>query len=132
MNNSKALKTYLIISGLLLSFIGGATLLMPVEMKASAGIDIASNISVINDVRAASAMILGVAILSLVGAFNPKLTFSATLSTILLFLSLGAGRVISILIDGMPVEGLLGATGLELVLGALGAVFFKVFQPSHK
>ena len=33
MKNSKVLKTYLIISGVLLTFIGGATLVIPVDMK---------------------------------------------------------------------------------------------------
>lgn len=128
MKDSKALKAFLIISGLLLTFIGGATLFIPVEMKTGAGIDIAGNISVINDVRASSALILGIALLTLLGAFQKGLTFTSTLAATLLFLSLGVGRLISILIDGMPVDGLVKATGLEFVLGIAGMILFIVFK----
>ena len=128
MQNSKVLKAYLIIAGLLLTFIGGATLFSPVMMKGSAGIDIAGNISVINDTRAASALILSVAILTLLGTLISKLTYTSSLVSTLLFLSLGAGRVLSIFLDGMPVDGLVKATGLEFFLGLIGATLFIRFQ----
>jgi len=128
MKSSRVLKAYLIVSGLLLTIIGGATLAIPVQMKGSAGIDIAGNISVINDVRAASALLLAVAIITVAGAFARKLTYTSSLISFVLFLSLGLGRVISILIDGMPVDGLIKATGLEFALGILGAILFQKFQ----
>lgn len=93
-------------------------------MKASAGVDITGQISVINDVRAFAALILTFALLSIGGIFNKKLTYSSTLSTFLLFLSLGIGRLMSIFLDGSPVDGLVKATGLELVLGVLGMILF--------
>ncbi len=128
MQNSKVLRGYLIIAGALLTFIGGAQLLFPVAMKASSGIDLAGNISVINDIRAANALILAVALLSHTGAFVKRFTFTSSLVVPLLFLSLATGRIISILLDGMPVEGMLGATGLEVILGLIGAVFFTRYQ----
>lgn len=128
MRKSNVLKAYLVVSGLLLTFIGGATLAMPVAMKGGSGIEIAGNISVINDVRAASALLLVLALLTITGAFKSKLTFTSSLVSSLLFLSLGLGRVISIVLDGQPVDGLVKATGLELVLGIIGAVLFKIFQ----
>lgn len=82
-------------------------------MKASAGIDIANNISIINDIRAANALILAIALLTLFGAFIKRLTYISTLVVTLLFLALGIGRLVSILINGMPVDGLVKATGLE-------------------
>ena len=132
MKNSKVLKTFLVISGLLLTFIGGATLFMPVEMKGSAGIDISGSISVINDVRASGTVILAVGILSILGAFVKKLTYTSSLASFLLFLSLGVGRVISILIDGMPVDGLVKATGLEFILGIVGAILFMVYRERNQ
>ena len=131
MKNSKVLKIYLGLSGLLLTFIGGSTLLMPVEMKGSAGIDVAGNISVLNDIRAASALLLAFAILTLLGAFAKKLRYTSTLVATLLFLSLGIGRVISIVADGMPVDGLVKATGLEFVLGIAGAIFFAIYREKN-
>lgn len=128
MKNSKVLKGFLILSGLLLTFIGGATLFMPVAMKASAGINIAGNISVINDTRASSALLMVAALLIISGAFSRKLAFTSSLLSVILFLSIGVGRIISIVSDGMPVDGLVKATGLELVLGITGAILFKVYQ----
>ncbi|MTI32141.1 DUF4345 domain-containing protein [Xanthovirga aplysinae] len=132
MKNSKVLKTFLIISGLLLTFIGGTTLMMPVEMKAGAGIDIAGNISVINDVRASSALILAIAILTIIGAFKKNLTYTSSLVSFLLFLSIGAGRLLSILQDGMPVDGLVKATGLEFILGITGAILFTIYREKNQ
>ena len=128
MKNSKVLKGFLIISGLLLTFIGGATLLMPVAMKTGSGINIAGNISVINDTRASSALLLAAALLIISGAFSRKLVFTSSLISFILFLSIGIGRIISIVTDGMPVDGLVKATGLELVLGITGAILFIVNQ----
>lgn len=128
MKNSKTLKIYLVISGLLLTFIGGATLLMPVEMKASAGIDISGNISVLNDIRAMSALLLGIALISLTGALSKKLSYTAALMSTLTFLTLGIGRAISIFSDGDPVDGLVKATILEFVLGIIGAILFITQQ----
>lgn len=128
MKNSKVLTAFLIVAGLLLAFIGGSTLLMPVEMKAGAGIDLAGNISVLNDTRASAALLFAVAILTFLGAFRENLKFTSTLVSSLLFLSLGVGRLLSILLDGMPVEGLLGATVLEFVLGITGAILFTTFR----
>ncbi|MFD2568720.1 DUF4345 domain-containing protein [Pseudotenacibaculum haliotis] len=128
MKNSKALKIFLIVSGLLLTFIGGATLLMPVEMKAGAGIDIAGNINVLNDTRASSTLLLAFALLIILGAFVKKLTYTSSLTSFLLFLSIGTGRAISILLDGTPVDGLVKATGLEFVLGIIGIILFIRFR----
>lgn len=133
MKSSKALKIYLILSGLLLTFIGGATLVNPVEMKGSAGIEIAGNISVINDVRAFSALLLALAITVIFGAFKSYMRHTSTLLATLVFLSLGIGRLVSILLDGMPVDGLVKATGLELILGVIGILLLvtktKSVQP---
>ncbi|MEM9649182.1 MAG: DUF4345 domain-containing protein [Bacteroidota bacterium] len=131
MKKSKVLKAYLIVSGLLLTFIGGATLAMPVEMKSGAGIDIAGDINTLNDLRASSTLILAIALISLIGAFVKRLTFTSSLIVTTLFLALGLGRAISILIDGMPVDGLVKATGLEFILGIVGAILFKVYQPKN-
>ena len=128
MKNSKVLKAYLIVSGLLLTFIGGATLIKPVFMKGNAGIDIAGQISVINDIRASGAFILAIALLSLLGAFMKRLTYTSVVALFTLFIALGIGRLVSILIDGMPVEGLLHATVLEFVLGITGVILFGVYK----
>ncbi len=132
MKYSKGIKVYLIIAGALLSFIGGATLLAPIEMKASAGIDLMHNISIINDVRAASALLLTFGVLSILGGWIKTLNFTTLVTSTFIFLSLGIGRLISILIDGMPVDGLVKATGLELILATMGMVLLIINKKSVK
>ncbi|MEM7367963.1 MAG: DUF4345 domain-containing protein [Bacteroidota bacterium] len=131
MKQSKVLTTYLTVAGLLLSFIGGATLLMPVELKAGSGIDIAGNIGVLNDVRASSALVLALAVFTFLGGLRPRLRVSASLIAPLMFLSLGTGRVISILADGMPVEGQIGATVLEFLFGITGVILFNMYREKN-
>lgn len=128
MKNSKVVKIFLVLSGLLLTVIGGATLFMPVEMKANEGIDISGNVNVLNDLRASAALILTLALFTISGAFVKRITYAASLVSALLFLSLGVGRLISILVDGMPVDGMVKATGLEFILGTVGIILFAIYR----
>lgn len=131
MKDSKVLKIYLILSGLLLAFIGSATLFIPVDIKANSGIDIAGQINVINDTRASGALFLGIAILLLSGTFMKRLRYTSSILAPLLFITLGFGRLLSILIDGMPVDGLFKATILEFVLGAIGLFLWIKHKNKH-
>ncbi|BDD12667.1 hypothetical protein FUAX_50990 (plasmid) [Fulvitalea axinellae] len=126
MKNSKALKIYLLVAGALLAFIGGSTLAMPVAMKAGVGIDIAGSVSVINDTRAFGAQLLAFGLLTVSAVFVNRLSYTATLVSSLIFLSLGIGRALSLTLDGMPVDGLVKATVLEFVLGLIGLVLFRI------
>lgn len=124
MNTSKILKIYLFVSGLILTVIGSLTTFNPVNIKANEGIDIANNASALNDVRSFGMLLLAVALLSFLGSFKESLRKSASIISFLLFLFLGLGRLLSIFIDGMPSDGIVKATGLEIVLGLVGLVLF--------
>ena len=128
MKNSKILKLYLIVSGLLLTVIGSLTTFNPINIKASEGIEIAGNASALNDVRSFGTLLLATAIFLIIGAFKNPIRKSAAISAPLLFLSLGIGRVLSILIDGMPSDGIVKATGLEIILGLVGLIIFLVYR----
>lgn len=120
MENSKVLKAILFISGLLLTIIGGAILFMPVVFSARNGIELGDSISLLNDIRASGALMLAGGLLILSGAFISQLRFMATVVSILMFLSLGIGRIVSIVMDGMPAEGLVKATVVEMIIGFVG------------
>ena len=124
MNNSKILKGYLFVSGLILTVIGGLTTFNPITIKANEGIEIAGNASALNDVRSFGMLLLATALLSFLGSFKSSFRKPATISTFLLFLSLGLGRSLSILLDGMPSDGMVKATGLEIILGLIGLTLF--------
>ena len=120
MENSKVLKTYLFISGLMLTGVGAAILFMPVAFSARNGIELGESISLLNDIRAPGAALLASGLLILSGAFVSKLTFTSTVVSILMFLSYGIGRIVSIVMDGMPAEGLVKVTVVEMIIGFLG------------
>ena len=125
MKNSKVLKTILIISGLIASGIGVAILFAPTAFYATYGIELGSDVSLLNEIRAPGAALLASGILIISGAFVDKLAFTAVVVSTLLYLSYGLSRVMSIAIDGMPVEGLVQAAILEIIIG-LASIFALV------
>jgi len=130
MENSKILKAYLLVAGVLLLIFGGGTLLDPIALKASFGIVIPPNVDVLNDVRAYSTLTFVFGVLSILGVFKKKLTYSASLIVFLQFLALGTGRAVSILIDGSPVEGNIIGMGNEFFFGIIGAILFLKYKRS--
>jgi len=125
MKRSKVLKTILIVSGLIASIIGAAILFAPVEFYASYGMKLGGDVSLLNELSASGGALLASGILITAGAFVDKLAFTATVVSALLYLSYGLSRIMSIAMDGMPIEGLVQAAVLEIVTG-LACVFALV------
>ncbi len=120
MKHSKVLKTLLIIAGLIGCGIGGALLFIPVTFQASAGIELGNNIDLLSEVRAPGGALLASGILIIAGAFITKLSFTSTIVLTLLYLSYGFSRVIGMAIDGLPSEGFISVTVLEIIIGMIG------------
>jgi len=117
MNNSKALKTILFISGLILAGVGGAILFMPAAFHATNDIELGGNISLLSEVRAGGSALLASGILVMSGTFVAKLAFTSAVVSSLVYLSYGLSRILSIAVDGMPAEGLVQAAALEIIIG---------------
>ncbi|MCJ8311496.1 MAG: DUF4345 domain-containing protein [Saccharospirillaceae bacterium] len=128
MKNSKILKGYLIISGLLLAYFGAAILLIPIELKASFDIIIPNDMNVLNDMRAFSMLTLMIGLFTVFASFKKQFTYSATLIVSVQFLALGCGRLVSVVIDGMPVEGNIIGMCNELFLGVVGLILFFIYK----
>jgi len=132
MKNSKVLKSILIISGLIASAIGSTILFAPVAFYATYGIELGGNTSLLNEIRAPGGALLISGILIISGAFVNKWTFTSVVVSTLLYLSYGLSRFISIAIDGMPVEGLVQAAILEIVIGVACAYAFIKYRGKQK
>lgn len=117
MKNSIVLKIILFISGLIAIGIGGTILTMPAAFYATNGINLEGNINLLNEIRASGGALLASGILIILGAFITKLTFTSTVISTLLYFSYGLSRILSIVLDGMPSEGLVQAVILELIIG---------------
>jgi hypothetical protein len=120
MKNSNVLKAVLIISGLVLTGVGGAILFIPGTFFATNGIDLGENIGLLNEIRSPGGALLASGLVIMLGAFVAKLTFTSAVISIVMYLSYGISRILSIAMDGMPAEGLVLATVVEIIIGLVG------------
>jgi len=72
---------------------------------------------------------LGMVTIWLLGAFKPSLTGPALVSCAVFMLGLAAGRILSLVLDGIPHWLLVVYTGLELIFGSI-AVWLYRKQPA--
>lgn len=120
MQNSKMIKTVLIISGIIASGIGASLLFFPVAFHGASGIVLGDNINLLSETRAPGGMLFVSGLLMMLGAFLSRLTFTALVLSTLIYLSYGISRMLSMAVDGMPGESLVIATVLEIVIGLAG------------
>ena len=124
MKNSKVLKVILFISGLIAIGVGGTILTMPVAFYSASGINIEGSVSLLNEIRASGGALFVVGILVMSGVFVANLRFTATVISMLLYLSYGLSRILSMTIDGIPVDALMQAVVLEIIIGVVCAFAF--------
>lgn len=105
------------ISGLILAGIGGAILFVPEQMHAMNGVVLEADPSLLSEIRAPGGLLLAGGFMALSALFVHKWMRSALLLSALFYGSYGLARLVSFVLDGMPSEGLVAVTGLELVLG---------------
>ncbi len=132
MKNSIILKTTLLISGLIAAGIGGVILFFPADFYAPYNIDVMSNISLLNEMKASAGALLASGLIIMAGAFVSKLTFTSSLLAGVLYLSYGLSRILSMVADGMPAEGLQQAAILEIVIGLICLFVFAKAQVGKK
>lgn len=130
MNRSKMFTAILIMSGIIGVFVGGNILLDPIHFYAASGISLGENISLLNEIRASGGALVAVGGLIFIGAFWKKLTFTSIIISMLMFLSYGFSRVLSMLLDGMPKEIFVTVAVCEIVIGLLA--FFALLKYNKK
>lgn len=99
--------------------VGSGILFIPVEFHSLNGIHPGGNISLLSEIRAPGGALLGSGILILTGAFLSELTFTSVVLSTLMYISYGLSRGISMMLDGIPSEGLIGVALLEWIIGIL-------------
>lgn len=109
----------MILAGLIGIYVGVGLVFFPVELQAQNGILIAEHPSHLSETRAPGTAILSASMIILISAFRHRWTQMALGLSTLFFLSYGMGRVLSLVLDGMPAEGLFYAMIGELIIGAL-------------
>jgi hypothetical protein len=115
-------------AGLMMLVVGALHLIAPQMMMREPGIELLS-VNHLHVIRAAyGGAYLGISALFLAGALQRIPQRFALISVVLLFGGFALGRIVSMLVDGMPVSLYLGVLGAELffVVCALLAL-----RPTH-
>jgi len=119
MKNSKLLKLVLLVSGLIAIGIGAVILFMPATFYATYGIELGSDASLVNEIKAPGGGLLAMGLLMLAGVFIGDFAFASTVIASAVYSSYGLSRLLSMAIDGMPDGGLVAAAAFELAIGAV-------------
>lgn len=117
--NSATRRLVLVFSGLLAIGIASTILVSPSTFYAAYGIELASNVSLINELKAPAGVLFFAGLVMLVGAFLMKLSFAALVTGATIYLAYGSSRLLSIAVDGVPHSALVTAAGLEIIIGAV-------------
>ncbi|MGL1901628.1 MAG: DUF4345 domain-containing protein [Fibrobacterales bacterium] len=124
MKYSKILNSFLIITGLIAAGIGAGLLCIPVEFEASADVILSNDVNLLSELRATGGGLFASGILIVLGAFIRRLAFTSVIISTVLYLAYGIGRIIGMILDGIPSEGLVQATVLEIGIGVTGVFIF--------
>lgn len=109
----------LILSGALASAIGAALLATPKAFFELSNISLPDDPGMMSEIRAPGALLLALGGKILLGLSGKSRAREAMTISAVLYLSYGAARLASIVLDGVPEAGLLAAMGIEFGLGFL-------------
>lgn len=125
---SKSRPPLLIVAGALLILVAGFILAAPVDFYAAYGIELGADPSLLNELKAPAGFLLAAGLFILTAAFVRRLAETATALAATIYLSYAGSRFASMLLDGMPAEGLVQAAVLETVIG-LACLAFLLPRP---
>lgn len=105
--------------------IGGAILAAPHAFYASYGITLGDDPSLLSELRAPAAGLAALGLIMLGGIVRQTWAQLSIMSALVVFLAFPAGRMVGLVADGMPSNGILGAMILELGIAALCLLAFR-------
>ena len=109
----------LLASGLIAAGIAATILFAPNAFYSAYGIEIGSNVSLANELKAPAGALLLAGLLMLAGVFRSEFTVPSLATATAMYLSYGLSRLLSMAIDGVPHGGLVSAAVLEIAIGAI-------------
>ena len=105
--------------------IGAAITLTPHAFYASYGITLPPDPSLLSELRAPGAGLAVLGGIMLAGIVKPSLRAMAVVSALVVFLGFPAGRLVGLVLDGVPSTGILAAMIFELAVAALCVFAFR-------
>lgn len=125
-------KTALCISGFTALSIGIFIMFIPHAFYASYGITLGEDASLLSELRAPGAGLAVFGALMLLGIWRRAMMPVSMIAALAVFLAFPAGRVVGLVLDGMPSSSVIGALLIEVAVAALFLVAFRrrLWQPS--
>jgi hypothetical protein len=115
------LKTFLAVAGVIAV---GLILLAPVAFYAGYGLDLVGQVTLLNELRSHGFSLIGIGLLIAAGALVQRLTTTSLLVAAFFYLTYGFSRLLGIVLDGAPADGLVASMAVELAMGALSALIY--------
>lgn len=106
-------------SGFIAILIAVTILFAPEALYAGYGFQVGDNANLASELKAPAGMLLVAGLLMFAGAIRSQLAAISLSTAAAVYLSYGLSRVASMAIDGVPHSSLVGAAGLELLIGAV-------------
>ncbi len=119
MSTNRIQKLALAVAGLSAAGIGVAIVTVPRSFYAVYGIDLGTDPSLVNELRAPGANLLALGVIILGGIFNARLAPLSAVLAVTVFLAYAFGRIVSMAVDGMPSPGLFEALIIEIGIGGV-------------
>ncbi len=116
------------ISGLTALAIGTLITLAPHAFYASYGITLGQDPSLLNELRAPGAGLAVFGALMLSGVLRATMAPIALAVALTVYLAFPAGRIVGIVMDGMPSGSVIGALAFEIIIAGL---LFAAFKPTR-
>ncbi|PHP65369.1 hypothetical protein CSC94_19805 [Zhengella mangrovi] len=113
------------VSGVTSLGIGACILAAPHAFYASYGIMLGLEPSLLSELRAPGAGLAAFGAIMLTGMVRQALSQIALVAALTVYLAFPAGRIVSMVIDGMPSSGIIAALVLELAIAALCLFAFR-------
>ncbi len=110
----------LVLSGLLLLFVGTLRLLDPIKnYSKNSGVTLTDDVNLLNEVRGVSSLMLFGGIIILSGVIFSSLKSVSFSVAVLIFIGFLFGRIVSMFLDGKPNKLLINGVVSEAILGGL-------------
>lgn len=112
-------KSTLGIAGVTALGIGLAILAAPHAFYASYGITLGADVNLLSELRAPAAGLAVLGALMLMGIWREAWRETSIVAAFTVFFAFPVGRVVGIIVDGIPAGNVIGALGFELAIAAL-------------
>lgn len=119
LRSSATNRLVILLSGLVACGIAAAILIAPDAFYASYEIELAGDSNLTNELKAPAGALLLAGLMIIAGSVRTQLIAYSMTTAVALYLSFGLSRVLSMIVDGVPGDGLVRAAIVEVAIGTI-------------